>query len=137
MPRTATNRLSGQEEFLFVTENSFSQNHNLYAGAGVAEWLSRQPRDQMMGSQIRKRQDSWWASCSQGFESLPRRHQHTLVLFSGKNFAIFSSKRCLSVHGKGGRTQQDFSECCCSSHKLFGTLARCPICQLAGFESFF
>ncbi len=26
-----------------------------------------------MGSQIKKRQDSWWASCSQGFESLPRR----------------------------------------------------------------
>jgi hypothetical protein len=41
----------------------------------VAEWLSRQPRDQTKErAKARKGQDSWWASCSQGFESLPRRH---------------------------------------------------------------
>ena len=47
---------------------------NHMAGAGVAEWLSRQPRDQTKEGKSQKWQDSWWASCSQGFESLPRRH---------------------------------------------------------------
>ncbi len=30
---------------------------------------------------LAKRQDSWWASCSQGFESLPRRHQHIQFVY--------------------------------------------------------
>ncbi len=40
--------------------------------AGVAEWLSRQPRDlKMMGSQIQKWQDSWWASARRGSNPFP------------------------------------------------------------------
>ena|GEM_PF-3776564 len=40
----------------------------------MAEWLSRQPRDQTKEGKSQKWQDSWWASRPQGFESLPRRH---------------------------------------------------------------
>ena len=64
------------KEANFGLKTLLAENSNLLAGAGVAEWLSRQPRDQTMGHQIKNWQDSWWASCSQGFESLPRRHQH-------------------------------------------------------------
>jgi hypothetical protein len=44
--------------------------------AGVAEWLSRWPRDPSLHKRgpVPKRQASQWALCSQGFESLSRRH---------------------------------------------------------------
>ena len=59
---------------VFILKTLLEGNAESSGGAGVAEWLSRQPRDQTKEGKSQKWQDSWWASCSQGFESLPRRH---------------------------------------------------------------
>jgi hypothetical protein len=61
------------------TETFLATRSNPYCQAGVAEWLSRWPRDPNLHIKraVPNGQASQWASCSQGFESLPRRHTLT------------------------------------------------------------
>ena len=58
----------------YGTENSFSHNCKCLGwsrGGGVVI----APASRIVKKRAKtERQESWWASCSQGFESLPRRH---------------------------------------------------------------
>ncbi len=66
------------------TENSFSHNCKCLGGSrGGGVVIAPASRSNKRGLKPEKWQDSWWASCSQGFESLPRRHQHTLGQIPG------------------------------------------------------
>jgi hypothetical protein len=69
------------------TEDILDSGAIVYFEAGVAEWLSRWPRDPKFaqrGPVPKHRQASQWALCPQGFESLPRRQflkrDFTLIL---------------------------------------------------------
>ena len=74
-------QLQQQLTHTFPAGNIFTlQTITSVAVAGVAEWLTRQPRDLTKKRAKPKRQDSWWASCSQGFESLPRRQSNRKLI---------------------------------------------------------
>ncbi len=91
--------------------------------AGVAEWLTRWPRDPSLHKRgpVPRRQASQWALCSQGFESLPRRHFTVWSHFSGyfgrtkgtflRVLRRFWQKESICSFYENSPRRNDFCEC--------------------------